>query len=227
MHQFDRPAPPPWLYLFNCWTLYFSSSAIFRSTPFQHFHTHFMTTYLQNTSISFNCTQSCCLHVNALNDVNIVSPLKAFTCRVQSLLSLLWFLSLFIRYQKWTSWWWWQWITDPFLTGLRGSLSRLQLDYVDIVFANRNDVNSPMEGRLQVFVILVSWSQHTYIMWESWLRIRATTSDKVRTTEMRMLTMFCRDRASHDVCNKPGDGHVLGDVPLECHGNHGECQSLI
>lgn len=31
-------------------------------------------------------------------------------------------------------------------TGLRGSLSRLQLDYVDIVFANRNDVNSPMEG---------------------------------------------------------------------------------
>ena len=30
--------------------------------------------------------------------------------------------------------------------GLRGSLSRLQLDYVDIVFANRNDVNSPMEG---------------------------------------------------------------------------------
>lgn len=33
-------------------------------------------------------------------------------------------------------------------TGLRGSLSRLQLDYVDIVFANRNDVNSPMEGEL-------------------------------------------------------------------------------
>lgn len=34
------------------------------------------------------------------------------------------------------------------VTGLRGSLSRLQLDYVDIVFANRNDVNSPMEGQL-------------------------------------------------------------------------------
>ncbi|TNN25062.1 Voltage-gated potassium channel subunit beta-3 [Liparis tanakae] len=32
------------------------------------------------------------------------------------------------------------------IEGLRGSLSRLQLDYVDIVFANRNDVNSPMEG---------------------------------------------------------------------------------
>ncbi|XP_029695883.1 voltage-gated potassium channel subunit beta-2-like isoform X2 [Takifugu rubripes] len=30
--------------------------------------------------------------------------------------------------------------------GLRGSLSRLQLDYVDIVFTNRSDVNAPMEG---------------------------------------------------------------------------------
>ena len=34
-----------------------------------------------------------------------------------------------------------------YIAGLRGSLSRLQLDYVDIVFANRNDVNSPMEGQ--------------------------------------------------------------------------------
>ncbi|XP_041947561.1 voltage-gated potassium channel subunit beta-3 isoform X1 [Alosa sapidissima] len=33
------------------------------------------------------------------------------------------------------------------IEGLRGSLSRLQLEYVDIVFANRNDVNSPMEGQ--------------------------------------------------------------------------------
>lgn len=36
--------------------------------------------------------------------------------------------------------------TNACSPGLRGSLSRLQLDYVDIVFANRNDVNSPMEG---------------------------------------------------------------------------------
>lgn len=43
-----------------------------------------------------------------------------------------------------------------FMTGLRGSLSRLQLDYVDIVFANRNDVNSPMEGQLQTFLLVFS-----------------------------------------------------------------------
>ncbi|XP_069544764.1 voltage-gated potassium channel subunit beta-3-like isoform X2 [Brachyistius frenatus] len=41
------------------------------------------------------------------------------------------------------------------IEGLRGSLSRLQLDYVDLVFANRSDINSPMEEivRAMTFVI--------------------------------------------------------------------------
>ncbi|XP_030580707.1 voltage-gated potassium channel subunit beta-2-like isoform X1 [Archocentrus centrarchus] len=41
------------------------------------------------------------------------------------------------------------------IEGLRGSLSRLQLDYVDIVFANRTDINAPMEEivRAMTFVI--------------------------------------------------------------------------
>ncbi|XP_042257728.1 voltage-gated potassium channel subunit beta-3-like isoform X2 [Thunnus maccoyii] len=41
------------------------------------------------------------------------------------------------------------------IEGLRGSLARLQLDYVDIVFANRSDVNAPMEEivRAMTFVI--------------------------------------------------------------------------
>nr|XP_046236721.1 voltage-gated potassium channel subunit beta-3-like isoform X2 [Scatophagus argus] len=41
------------------------------------------------------------------------------------------------------------------IEGLRGSLSRLQLDYVDLVFANRSDINAPMEEvvRAMTFVI--------------------------------------------------------------------------
>ncbi|XP_024916235.1 voltage-gated potassium channel subunit beta-3 [Cynoglossus semilaevis] len=41
------------------------------------------------------------------------------------------------------------------IEGLRGSLCRLQLDYVDVVFANRNDINTPMEEivRAMTFVI--------------------------------------------------------------------------
>ncbi len=33
------------------------------------------------------------------------------------------------------------------IEGLRASLERLQLDYVDIVFANKPDTSVPMEGR--------------------------------------------------------------------------------
>ncbi|XP_077597803.1 voltage-gated potassium channel subunit beta-2-like isoform X1 [Stigmatopora nigra] len=41
------------------------------------------------------------------------------------------------------------------VSGLRGSLARLKLDYVDIVFAHRSDVHSPMEEvvRAMTFVI--------------------------------------------------------------------------
>lgn len=37
--------------------------------------------------------------------------------------------------------------------GLRGSLERLQLEYVDIVFANRMDANSPMEGEANLITV--------------------------------------------------------------------------
>lgn len=35
---------------------------------------------------------------------------------------------------------------SPPSAGLKASLERLQLDYVDVVFANRPDPNTPMEG---------------------------------------------------------------------------------
>lgn len=33
---------------------------------------------------------------------------------------------------------------------------------------------------------------------------------------------FCRNCTSYDACNKPGYGHVLGNIPLEPDGNNGE-----
>uniref|UniRef100_A0AAY4C074 Voltage-gated potassium channel subunit beta-1 n=1 Tax=Denticeps clupeoides TaxID=299321 RepID=A0AAY4C074_9TELE len=46
--------------------------------------------------------------------------------------------------------------------GLRGSLSRLQLDYVDIVFANRNDVNSPMEEVVRAMTFVINQGMAMY-----------------------------------------------------------------
>ena len=56
--------------------------------------------------------------------------------------------------------------------GLRGSLSRLQLEYVDIVFANRNDVNSPMEGqRWSHSRLCISAAYDDKISLDIWLRV--------------------------------------------------------
>ncbi|XP_059400522.1 voltage-gated potassium channel subunit beta-2-like isoform X1 [Carassius carassius] len=46
--------------------------------------------------------------------------------------------------------------------GLRGSLSRLQLEYVDIVFANRNDVNSPMEEVVRAMTFVINQGMAMY-----------------------------------------------------------------
>jgi aryl-alcohol dehydrogenase-like predicted oxidoreductase len=42
------------------------------------------------------------------------------------------------------------------IEGLKASLDRLQLDYVDIVFANKPDTHTPMEGKY----IFSEWFQN-------------------------------------------------------------------
>jgi len=41
------------------------------------------------------------------------------------------------------------------IEGMRGSLKRLQLDYVDIVFAHRPDYETPLEEQVRAFSWLV------------------------------------------------------------------------
>lgn len=36
-----------------------------------------------------------------------------------------------------------------------------------------------------------------------------------------------RDGSSDDPCDKPGNGHVLGHVPLELHGDYGGFESTV
>lgn len=37
-----------------------------------------------------------------------------------------------------------------------------------------------------------------------------------------LLFSVCRDCESNDSCDQPGNVHVLGDVSVVCHGNHGQ-----
>ncbi|XP_042299954.1 voltage-gated potassium channel subunit beta-3-like, partial [Sceloporus undulatus] len=45
---------------------------------------------------------------------------------------------------------------------LKGSLQRLQLDYVDIVFANRMDANSPMEEIVRAMTYVINQGMAMY-----------------------------------------------------------------
>uniref|UniRef100_A0A8D2LX90 Potassium voltage-gated channel subfamily A regulatory beta subunit 3 n=1 Tax=Varanus komodoensis TaxID=61221 RepID=A0A8D2LX90_VARKO len=48
------------------------------------------------------------------------------------------------------------------IEGLKGSLQRLQLDYVDIVFANRMDANSPMEEIVRAMTYVINQGMAMY-----------------------------------------------------------------
>ncbi|XP_030044093.1 voltage-gated potassium channel subunit beta-3 isoform X2 [Microcaecilia unicolor] len=48
------------------------------------------------------------------------------------------------------------------IEGLKGSLERLQLEYVDIVFANRMDANSPMEEIVRAMTYVINQSMAMY-----------------------------------------------------------------
>nr|DBA29877.1 TPA: hypothetical protein GDO54_005929 [Pyxicephalus adspersus] len=48
------------------------------------------------------------------------------------------------------------------IEGLRGSLERLQLEYVDIVFANRMDANSPMEEIVRAMTFVINQGMAMY-----------------------------------------------------------------
>ncbi|WAR14947.1 KCAB2-like protein, partial [Mya arenaria] len=57
---------------------------------------------------------------------------------------------------------WGQVIENVCFLGLKGSLERLQLDYVDIVFANKPDIHTPMEETVRAFthVINQGWAMY-------------------------------------------------------------------
>ncbi|XP_043933227.1 voltage-gated potassium channel subunit beta-3 isoform X3 [Protopterus annectens] len=48
------------------------------------------------------------------------------------------------------------------IEGLKGSLERLQLDYVDIIFANRTDANSPMEEIVRAMTYVINQGMAMY-----------------------------------------------------------------
>ncbi|TWW63212.1 Voltage-gated potassium channel subunit beta-3 K(+) channel subunit beta-3 [Takifugu flavidus] len=70
--------------------------------------------------------------------------------------------------------------------GLCGSLSRLQLDYVDIVFTNRSDVNAPMEEVVRAMTCVIDEGLAMYWGTSRWkaaeIMVGETQSSRRRTS---------------------------------------------
>lgn len=49
------------------------------------------------------------------------------------------------------------------IEGVLGSLQRLQLDYVDIVYAHRPDSHTPLEETVRAFDFLINSGQAMYV----------------------------------------------------------------
>ncbi|KAI5611339.1 voltage-gated potassium channel subunit beta-1 [Silurus asotus] len=88
-------------------------------------------------------------------------------------------------------------------SGLKGSLQRMQLEYVDVVFANRPDSNTPMEGEMVKEFALYNSIQGFVVL----LRNQLERNEQ--------------DCKSDDPRDQPGDGYVLGHIQMDRDGDHG------
>lgn len=79
--------------------------------------------------------------------------------------------------------------------GLKGSLQRLQLEYVDVVFANRPDSNTPMEGEWRSLIETV---ELTILAW--WL-IPLTVGNEINIFRLIGLNMKNKNLSSRCLSN--------------------------
>ncbi|XP_061664591.1 voltage-gated potassium channel subunit beta-2-like isoform X2 [Syngnathoides biaculeatus] len=81
------------------------------------------------------------------------------------------------------------------IEGLRGSLARLKLDYVDIVFANRSDVNSPMEEVVRAMTFVIEQGMAVYWGTSRWNAMEIMVNDLFNDLHVR--------RPARASCNHP------------------------
>uniref|UniRef100_A0A4W5K878 NADP-dependent oxidoreductase domain-containing protein n=1 Tax=Hucho hucho TaxID=62062 RepID=A0A4W5K878_9TELE len=60
--------------------------------------------------------------------------------------------------------------------GLKGSLQRLQLEYVDVVFANRPDTNTPMEEIVRAMTYVINQGMSMYWGTSRWTAMEIMVS---------------------------------------------------
>ena len=112
------------------------------------------------------------------------------------------------------------------IEGVRGSLNRLQLDYVDIVFANKPEPNTPMEEIVRAFTHLINKDMTFYWGTSRWNSMEIMEAYSVARQfnlippicEQAEYNMFQREEVElslPDINSKIGMG-VMSWSPLAC-----------
>ncbi|XP_062839932.1 voltage-gated potassium channel subunit beta-3 isoform X2 [Anolis carolinensis] len=112
------------------------------------------------------------------------------------------------------------------IEGLKGSLQRLQLEYVDIVFANRMDANSPMEEIVRAMTYVINQGMAMYWGTSRWSAMEIMEAYSVArqfnlippVCEQAEYHMFQREKVETqlpDLYHKIGVGAITWS-PLAC-----------
>ncbi|XP_075941142.1 voltage-gated potassium channel subunit beta-2-like [Anarhichas minor] len=82
------------------------------------------------------------------------------------------------------------------IEGLRGCLSRLQLDYVDIVFANRSDINAPMEEVVRAMTFVIDQGMAMYWGTSRWTAVEIMEAYSV-ARQFNLVPPVCEQAEYH------------------------------
>uniref|UniRef100_A0A8C9VRS4 Voltage-gated potassium channel subunit beta-1 n=1 Tax=Scleropages formosus TaxID=113540 RepID=A0A8C9VRS4_SCLFO len=85
---------------------------------------------------------------------------------------------------------------SPDFSGLKGSLQRMQLDYVDVVFANRPDSNTPMEEIVRAMTYVINQGMAMYWGTSRWTAMEIMEAYSV-ARQFNMIPPVCEQAEYH------------------------------
>ncbi|KAL4631420.1 voltage-gated potassium channel subunit beta-3 [Arapaima gigas] len=93
------------------------------------------------------------------------------------------------------------------IEGLKGSLSRLQLDYVDVLFANRTDVTSPMEEVVRAMTFVINQGLAMYWGTSRWSPMDIMEAYSV-ARQFNLIPPVCEQAEYHYFQRDKVEGHL-------------------
>uniref|UniRef100_A0A3B1IHF6 Potassium voltage-gated channel subfamily A regulatory beta subunit 1 n=1 Tax=Astyanax mexicanus TaxID=7994 RepID=A0A3B1IHF6_ASTMX len=100
------------------------------------------------------------------------------------------------------------------IEGLKGSLQRLQLEYVDVVFANRPDSNTPMEEIVRAMTYVINQGMAMYWGTSRWTAMEIMEAYSV-ARQFNLIPPVCEQAEYHLFQRGESGGAAAGALPQD------------